>query len=428
MSSHKPSRASGDLPAQRPARARATRQKRSVDRQNRIAEAAIAVIAQHGIAGVTHRLVAREAGVSLAATTYHYETKLDIIADASAQLLHGYTEAFRRFLERRAERPALSFRDFAMRVVANAAGRDRMATLAWCEIILDAARHSEARMFAGQWFGRLHEIWREIAVALGVDDPVPVARTAIDIVIGLIFVVVPLGLSEAQVEAALFDGGDPAALWAPSAPQGDVAPAAPRGGRKADETRARILDAAIAILIDEGPGAISYRAVATRAGLSAPAPIYYYPSVETLLNAAQIRLFEASKDRYRMTMASVDYSALDIERLADLTAAVFLREATEYGPVSLAGYPIWLEAARHPSLRSTLWAAIADQNEAWGRLLSRFDRPPGGIDPLLIQGLFRGKLIRILATGAELTDLADVRGSFAALLRAIVTTGDWVDL
>ena len=186
-----------------PGRIRAAKQERSTHRQQRIADAAVSVIARHGIAGVTHRLVARQANVSLAATTYYYQTKQDIIADASRQLLTGYVDAFRRFAERHRDQPEVSFRDFAMRLVTNAAGKHRAGTLAWCEIILDCAQHPEMRELARNWFANLAETWRDIARTLRVADPRDLLPSAIDIVIGLLFVVVPLGITEAEAAVVL---------------------------------------------------------------------------------------------------------------------------------------------------------------------------------------------------------------------------------
>lgn len=52
------------------------------DRRERIVRAALTVIGQHGVNGLTHRRVAAEAGVSLGLTTYHFQS-LDDILDAA---------------------------------------------------------------------------------------------------------------------------------------------------------------------------------------------------------------------------------------------------------------------------------------------------------------------------------------------------------
>ena len=47
-----------------------------------IVAATVAITAREGVAAVTHRAVAREAGVSLSSTTWHFATKHDILEAA----------------------------------------------------------------------------------------------------------------------------------------------------------------------------------------------------------------------------------------------------------------------------------------------------------------------------------------------------------
>jgi DNA-binding transcriptional regulator YbjK len=51
-------------------------------RRERIAQAAITVVAERGVEGVTHRAVAAAAGVPLGSTTYHFATLDDLLAVA----------------------------------------------------------------------------------------------------------------------------------------------------------------------------------------------------------------------------------------------------------------------------------------------------------------------------------------------------------
>lgn len=53
-----------------------------VDRQERILEAVIGLLARHGISGVSMRAVAREAGVALGLVNYHYSDKTSLIRAA----------------------------------------------------------------------------------------------------------------------------------------------------------------------------------------------------------------------------------------------------------------------------------------------------------------------------------------------------------
>ncbi|WP_104043659.1 TetR/AcrR family transcriptional regulator [Arthrobacter sp. ZGTC412] len=53
-----------------------------VDRQSRILEAAMDLLSRHGIAGVSMRAVAREAGVALGLVNYYYDDKTSLIRAA----------------------------------------------------------------------------------------------------------------------------------------------------------------------------------------------------------------------------------------------------------------------------------------------------------------------------------------------------------
>ena len=47
-----------------------------------IVEATVEIAAREGVAAVTHRAVAKQAGVSLSSTTWHFATKADILEAA----------------------------------------------------------------------------------------------------------------------------------------------------------------------------------------------------------------------------------------------------------------------------------------------------------------------------------------------------------
>jgi DNA-binding transcriptional regulator YbjK len=50
--------------------------------RNAIVEATIRLVGRDGVDGVTHRAVAREAGVSLSSTTYHFASRDEIVSEA----------------------------------------------------------------------------------------------------------------------------------------------------------------------------------------------------------------------------------------------------------------------------------------------------------------------------------------------------------
>lgn len=415
-----------ELPETKSLRRKGEKQDRSIQRRAQIAEAAIEALALYGIAGLTHRLVARKAGVSLAATTYYFDSKFDIVAEAYRRTLQGYIEAFHRAAVRfksEANGP-VRFREFAARLVRNATSRDRIRALCWAEVTLDAHRHEESLVLTREWFEEMSGVWLEICQAAGLSCPAETSRSAIDLVIGLVLVTTSLGLTPDQVDLVLEGDANPLAAWnVPQLVPPETAPQR-RESRKAAATREKIILAAIEALIEGGPDAVSYHAVASLAGIARAGPFYYFPTIDGLLAAAQQRLFEDSKQRYRVVAAEVG-SDLDVERLIDRTSTVLLREATEFAANNLASYAIWLQAARNPELRPMVWSAIADQYIAWRRLMAVLTPAQRPIDPLLLLSLFVGKHVRILSAGSPFEDLAMIRSEFARDIGGLVHSEFW---
>lgn len=63
--------------------------------------------------------------------------------------------------------------------------------------------------------------------------------------------------------------------------------------------RAAILDAATAVLVEQGHGEFGLRAVATAAGLRLSHVQYYFPTLHTLLSALVVRILEDADARIR---------------------------------------------------------------------------------------------------------------------------------
>ncbi|MFF2655102.1 TetR/AcrR family transcriptional regulator [Streptomyces sp. NPDC058045] len=62
------------------------------ERRQRIIDAAIRVVAAHGIAGLTHRTAAAEADVPLGSTTYHFRTLDELLVAALRQANEGFAQ------------------------------------------------------------------------------------------------------------------------------------------------------------------------------------------------------------------------------------------------------------------------------------------------------------------------------------------------
>lgn len=407
-------------------KSREAKQERSALRQQRILEATIELIAENGVASVNHRLIAKRADVSLAATTYHFATKSEIISRASALLLEKYIERFDNFAARQLDAKTITFRDFAMRVVCNAAEKNRQESLAWCEIMLHAARNKEARIMAQDWYNSLGDIWKKIADALDEPNTDEKIQSAIDIVVGMLFVVIPLGISEHDAKRSLIEKNAPDDIWSlPKPPDEQTETPPKRRSKKSKQTRAAILASAIDILTKDGPGGLTYQAVAEHSGLVRSAPIYHYPTMASLLSAAQACLFAQSKDRYREVMSGVNRDATKTNDIIELTVSVFRHEAKKYGAKNLASLPIWLEAARQAEIRPVVWDAFCDQNKAWERAFARIGLDAKPLDALILHRLFVGKLVRALATGSDEATLSRIHDEFAFDIRAIFEGSHW---
>ena len=115
-------------------------------------DAAVEVISRQGVARLTHRAVAAEAGVPQAAPGYYFENVDDILVGALTQASGRYVQAVDELAE-----AVSAGRDFATAladmVVDGVA--DTRLMLAEYELYLAAARRTELRPIALRWVDRL---------------------------------------------------------------------------------------------------------------------------------------------------------------------------------------------------------------------------------------------------------------------------------
>jgi DNA-binding transcriptional regulator YbjK len=410
---------------QRPVRGRAAKQERSERVRSAIAEGVIAVLASHGVAGLTHRRVALASGASLAATTYYFASKADMVAEASNALLRRYLDVFADAAAHPAGEGYPAYRNFVSRVAANGLERDRTPLLAWFEIMLDGTRQPDARALARSWYVGFDQVWRQLAEGFDLGEPERAARAGVDITVGAMAHGLSLGWTPQQSIDAI-TGVLPADTLLDAAMPDAPEPTPARAGSKAEQTRYRLRQAAIQLLAEGGAEVLTYRAVATRSGLSAAAPVYHFGSSDHLLAEAQRTLFAGQKARYREVMADA-FPGLTLETLVELTAVIFQREATEYGTLNVAGYAIWMEAARKPELRTYITPVLTDLHRAWQRLLKALGVAGDcAFEALCIQFLFVGAQIRVLASGSPPRELVRARNQLKEDITALAQGRHWL--
>ncbi|WCB96261.1 hypothetical protein DSM104299_05018 [Baekduia alba] len=147
---------------------------RGAARRAAITEAALAVIARVGPDGLTHRLVAAEAGLPLAATTYWFASKEDMVR---AALQHAadrdleHVETLRTASERWTRKTLATH---LTRFIEDACTTRRANAVVDCALWLEALRRPELRPVAHQWVDAyadvLAAVLRNVGAPGGRDD------------------------------------------------------------------------------------------------------------------------------------------------------------------------------------------------------------------------------------------------------------------
>lgn len=396
-------------------------------RKAQIADAAIRLLATGGLRAITHRDVARTAEVSLAATTYYYSSKDEILALASKRLLDSYTDAVRRTAREieLGQRREPDFRAFVRRLLWAGAGRNREGTLAWCEVMLELARTPEGRATARAWYVAFEEVLADVARAIGVADPGPVIQSAIHTTAGLMLMIVALGLDPRALADALDGLADPLTSWAPPGLETEAKHAPARMGAKAARTREAILDAAVEIVASDGPAALSYRTLSERTGLTPSAPAYHFASIERILGLALGRLLREANGRLMRAFAR-DTSPADLDAVLARMMAHLQAEAGARRPQALAGFVAWAHASREPDLRGHAWSAIVEQNRMWTAALTSAGFTVRPVDALLCQAMLAGRLVRLVAIGARPEEVTASAAGFRWELEAITSRRSYI--
>lgn len=123
-------------------------------------------------------------------------------------------------------------------------------------------------------------------------------------------------------------------------------------GQEGVRTRARMVDAALTTLIEEGYGGSSARVIAARGGFNPALVFYHFGSVDQLLLAALDKSSHSRLERYRGLLLQ----PLAPDELVRKAAALF-REDVEGGAVIAATELIGASLAR-PELRSEVVARM----------------------------------------------------------------------
>jgi TetR/AcrR family transcriptional regulator, regulator of biofilm formation and stress response len=148
------------------------RRRRGIKRRTQILEATLRLLAGEGASVITHRAVAEEAGVPIAATTYYFASKEELIAEAFR--LHAEKEARRvvaatRTIEKETTKYQLAdqLADFLSHGLSDA----RASLIAEYELLLQAARRPELEAYSRIFYDTIEGQLERTLEHIGSPDP-----------------------------------------------------------------------------------------------------------------------------------------------------------------------------------------------------------------------------------------------------------------
>jgi DNA-binding transcriptional regulator YbjK len=171
------------------------------------------------------------------------------------------------------------------------------------------------------------------------------------------------------------------------------APSSPRGIARRDA----ILRAAVALIGEQGPDALTHRAVAERAGVSLSATTYWFSSKEEIFREAVA--LAAGEEVERLERLVLDLAPRHLEPAAwahELSAALAV-DVQQNPARPVAMYEFVLEASRQPELRDE----VARWETAHLRLAEAGLRAVGSADPQtdahIVVAVVSGLMLGLLA-------------------------------
>jgi DNA-binding transcriptional regulator YbjK len=148
------------------------RRRRGIARRAAILEATLRVLGREGSAAITHRLVAEEAGVPIASTTYYFSSKDDLLKEAL--YLHAEQEAERvaQAMHTLSGTPTIAeladrladFLDYGL-------NEGRTTLIAEYELLLQAARQPDLEPLSRVFYDQVRQQLLQPLKELGSADP-----------------------------------------------------------------------------------------------------------------------------------------------------------------------------------------------------------------------------------------------------------------
>ncbi|WP_164983853.1 TetR/AcrR family transcriptional regulator [Cellulomonas endophytica] len=186
---------------------------------------------------------------------------------------------------------------------------------------------------------------------------------------------------------------------------------------RGQQRRDALIAAAADLLLEHGLGALSHRAVATRAGLPLASTTYYFASAEDLRDEALQHLADTWVVRAQEVVDRLP-DDLGVDLAAQAVAQII--GADESSARMLLMYERYLDAGRHPRLRPVVVAWNARLEHLVHRVLTRAGLAPDPGAPRLVLAVADGTAVTALAEGSSVQEA--VTGSVHRLLSLLRET------
>lgn len=165
------------------------RQQRGLERRDAIVDATLTILEAEGLEGVTHRRVADAAGVPLAATTYYFSSKEDLMQAAMARLIEREAAIFRLISDAVTTSGAMTLDEGVEALIdyhLYLLREKRLAQFAEFELYLRVARTAPGTDELRLWPIAFREVAEATLAALGAEHPRRDGHALVALIHGLV--------------------------------------------------------------------------------------------------------------------------------------------------------------------------------------------------------------------------------------------------
>jgi AcrR family transcriptional regulator len=190
--------------------------------------------------------------------------------------------------------------------------------------------------------------------------------------------------------------------------------------QRGDRRRELIADAALAELDESGIAAITHRAVAERAGVPAASLAHYFPTSESLVEAALDRMVDRELDQFAALGERLSPRDEPSEVLGHALADALLALVRHAGNAQLAQFEALVHLARNPAGSGT----AARWMHAYEELAERLLADAGVPEPRVAAGVIVPAIFGlVLLNLAEQPDEQALRDACARLIAGLRSSG-----